>query len=515
VSFVTYPGANVGLLLKTVQAVSLASAPPPPPPPPPPGSVTPALVVGYMDASGNRQWTTVVDTVTTITGTAPFLVEFYGGDSVSAQTDSDTPAKAFHNLGFLMNYGEDLGGNWSLSGLPRDTDRGAPVFGHTYTTPGEHQASLLCRDSAGNQNLIRVNVVVTAPGAGVTMTPGVLPTFADNTVYNAPAGGTWPNITNQLDGRRNIIIRKTGSGADPVFGTVTLDGRNEPNATITRTGGIRFLNCDVATVTCGNVGFDYCAFVGGRVRQINLPPMLNGANEIFAQSRTALQASNVRMIRGLMLQDTGVLGESNAAGYNLIGEGRGFHFKNVASIKTSTAQHNIRGVFTYSSFRHGFLRNTVAGSVSFFKFQGWGATAASNTPDPWRDDDTVVDYPAGRVLGLPSSRLVIVDNIIGQAGDPNPSANAGAGPQNNLPTSPEGCELVSFEYNRFAATTQWFTIDLSGRNLGARENRLNLGAGAVVDVAAGTNHSEFPAGRIPPGWQSPYMTTGARPVPVP
>jgi len=506
---------EIGLLLKTVQAVNLGAAPPPPPPPPPPGSVTPAMTVGYMDSSGNRQWTTVVDNVTTISGTAPFFVEFYGGDSVSGQSDSNTPEEAFWNLGFLMNYGESLGGNWSLSGRPRDTDRGIPVFGHTYTTAGTHQARLTCRDSAGNQAFIRVNVVVSAPGAGVDMTSGVLPTFADNTVYNAPAGGTWPAISGQLNGRRNIIIRKTGSGADPVFGTVTLDGRNEPNTTITRTGGIRFLNCDVAQITCGNVGFDYCAFVGGRVRQINLPPMLFSANEIFAQSRTALQASNVRMIRGLMLQDTGTLDESPAAGYNMIGEGRGFHFKNVASIKTSTAQHNIRGVFAYSSFRHCLMRNTVAGSVSYWKFQGWGATNGSNTPDEWQADDTVVNYAAGRVLGLPSTRVAIVDCQMSQAGDPNPSANAGFGPQNNLPESPEGCELSGFEYCNWAQTSNWFTIDLSGRNLGRRDCRLNLGAGGDVSVASGTNHTVFPAGRIPPGWGGPYYDSGTRPVPVP
>ena len=288
---------EIGLLLKTVQAVNLGAAPPPPPPPPPPGSVTPVLYAGYMDASGNRQWTTVVDNVTTISGTAPFFVEFYGGDSVSAQTNSDTPDEAFHNLGFLINYGENLGGNWSLSGLPRDTDRGIPMFAHTYTTAGTHQARLTCRDSAGNQAFIRLNVVVSAPGAGVEMTPGVIPAFADNTVYNAPAGGVWGDITSQLTGRRNVIVRKTGSGADPVFGTVTLDDRNNSNTTITRSGGIRFLNCDVAQVFWGNVGFDYCAFVGGRVRSLNPAPMENAADQLIVNNRTELQFSNVELPR--------------------------------------------------------------------------------------------------------------------------------------------------------------------------------------------------------------------------
>jgi hypothetical protein len=473
-------------------------------------SVTPALTVGYVDSAGTRQWLNVNDNVTTISGTAPFFVDFYGGNSVSTQANSDTVDEAFFNLGFLMNYGENLGGNWSLSGRPRDTDRGIPVFAHTYTTAGTHQARMTCRDSAGNQAFIRVNVVVSAPGAGVDMTSGVLPTFADNTVYNAPAGGTWPNITNQLDGRRNIIIRKTGSGADPVFGNVSLDSRNVPNTTITRSGGIRFLNCDVARVEWGGVGFDYCAFVGGRVRSFNPAPMEFLADELVANGLTELQFNNTRNFRGLMLQDTGVLGESTAPGYNFIGTGRGFHMKNVDSQKTSTGQNNIRGVFAYSSLRHCRFNNQVSSS-GYLKFQGIASTLGSNLPDPWPDDDQVASFSEDRKLGLPCTRVAIVDNVFGQAGGVTPSANAGFGPQNNDVAPAEGCELSGMEHNRYFQTTQWFTIDMGGRGLSGRDNLLNLGAGANITVTQGTAQPN----RIPPGWNGPYYVTNDRPVVIP
>lgn len=468
------------------------------------------MQVGYMDTSGNRQWLNVADAVTTITGVAPFPVEFYGGNSVSAQANSDTPDEAFFNLGFLINYGENLGTTWSLSGLSRDIDRGIPVFAHTYTTVGTHQARLTCRDSAGNQAFIRVNIVVTAPGAGVDMTSGVLPTFTDNTVYNAPAGGTWPNIDSQLNGRRNIIIRKTGAGADPIFGTVNLDNRNLPNSTITRSGGIRFLNCDVAQVGWGAVGFDYCAFVGGRVRSMNPAPMEFYADDLVANGRTELQFNNTRHFRGLMLQDTGVLGESPAPGYNFIGSGRGFHMKNVDSQKTSSGQNNIRGVFAYSSFRHCRFNNQVASS-GYLKFQGIASTLGSNLPDPWPDNDTVASFAEDRKLGLPCTRVAVVDNVFGQAGGVTPSANAGFSPQNNDVAPAEGCELSGMEHNRYFQTAFWFTIDLSGRALSGRDNLLNMGAGANITVAAGVNHPN----RTPPGWNGPYYLSNDRPVVIP
>lgn len=474
------------------------------------GGMVPSMQVGYMDSSGNRQWTNVIDAVTTISGTAPFPVEFYGGESISAQTDSDTPDEAFFNLGFLINYGENLGGTWSLSGLSKDTDRAIPMFAHVYTTAGTFSARMTCRDSAGNQAFVRVNVVVSAPGAGVDMTSGVLPTFADNTIYNAPAGGTWPNITNQLNGRRNVIIRKTGAGADPIFGEVSLDNRNVPTGTITRSGGIRFLNCDVAQVSWGSVGFDYCAFVGGRVRTLNPAPMEFYADELINISATSEQFANTRNFRGLFLQDTGVLGESPAPGYNFIGQGRGLHLINVDSQKTSTGQNNFRGVFAYSSFRHCRFNNQVSSS-GYLKLQGIESTLGSNLPDVWPDDDQVASFSEDRKLGLPCTRVAVVDNIIGQSGGTTPAANAGFGPQNNDIAPAEGCELSGLEHNRYFQTTEWYSIDLGGRGLSARDNLLNLGAGANVSATQGTAQPN----RIPPGWNGPYYTTNNRPVVVP
>lgn len=484
--------------------------------PAPPAAVTPALSVGYLDASGARQWTSIADGVTTISGIAPFAVTFYGGDSVSTATDADSALKAFNALGYLFNFGEALGGNWAGTGRPVDTERGGPVAGHVYTTAGTFQARLTCRDSAGNQAFVRVNVVVSAPGAGVDMTSGVIPAFASNTVYNAPAGGTWGNIAGQLDGLQNVIIRKTGAGADPVFGTVTLDSRNEPNSAITRTRGVRFVGCDVARIEYGNVGFDYCAFVGGRVRALAMPDMGYAGDQIFAGGRTALQASNVRMARGLFLHNTGVLNDSGA-GYVIIGGLRELHLRGITLEKTSAAQHNTRGLFAYSSFRNCVFNNTVTGSVSYLKLQGWDCTVGvslptlKGTPDPWPADDTVVNYAAGRRLGLPLSCVCVADCVMGLAGSDQPDANLGFGPENNNTEPAQGCERASLDHCTTVWADQWYTADLTGRYLAVRDYRLSNGAGALMNVAAGVNHPN----RTPDGWAGPYYAAGSRPVVVP
>lgn len=481
--------------------------------PPPATGVVPNLVVGYVDSDGARHTTTVVDNVTTITGKAPFSVEFLGHGSVSEQADSDTADEAFWNLGFLFNYGENLGTTWSLSGLSRDTDRGIPVTAHTYTTVGTHQARMTCRDSAGNQSFIRVNVVVTDPGAGVNMTSGVIPTWVSGTTYNAPAGGTW-GATN-FGGLHDIIIRKTGAGADPVFGTVTLQGDAVTSGGAqTRAAGIRFVGCDVANVTFGSAGFDYCSFIDGRVRMLTLPYMTYYADQ--AAINGVDQAANTRMARGLFLQNTGELNDSGA-GYVFIGDCRSMHLKNVYSRKTTTAQHNIRGTFKNSSFRHCLLNNSVSGSVSYWKFQGWPCTLNLNLPtyrgdvDPWPDNDTVATGSGGRRLGLACSHVAVVDCAMGLVGSDQPDANAGFGPENNDVDAAEGSEMAGFEYCNWYWPTNWYTIDLSGRGLGRRDCKLDAGAGADVSVAAGTNHPN----RTPIGWEGPYYITGTRPVVIP
>lgn len=503
------------------------------PAPAPSSGITPAMTVGYMDTSNVRHWDSVTDGVTTITGVAPFLVEFFGGDTRSEETDADDDVGAWWNIGYHIDYGEALGGTWSRSGRPKDTDRGGPMFAHTYTTAGTFECRMTCRDSAGNQAFIRVNVVVTMPEVDVVMTSGVIPTWTDNTVYGAPAGGTWGDFN--TNGRSNIIIMKTGEGADPVFGIWTVDGRNETNAVINRTNGVRFWNCDVARMTCGNVSFDYCGVVGGRLRTIALPGMQYSRDQLIENNRTAQQAANVRMLRGMFLHDCGEVNPVAGTDYVQIGEGRGCHWKNVWARRTDVVgvqtEHNLRGVYAYSSFRHVLFTCETTAFRSFNKFNGWdcilgvdltdsggGIPVANGVPDEWQADDTLVemvpDAPTAgtaRRRGLPSSRIALSDNVYGSAADGEPEANVGAGPENNDALQPgQGAELVSHEYSIWYRTTITYNASYTGRGVGMRECYFNMGAGSAVGISAGTDHPR----RTPDGWEGPYFTSGSRPVVV-
>lgn len=477
--------------------------------PPPAGAVTPALTASYVDTSGNPQNTAVVDNVTTVTGAAPFFVSFNAYGFVSTVADADTADKAFCTLEYLFEFGEARGTTWATTGRSTDTERGGPVCGYGYEVPGTYQCRVWGRDSAGNQGYIRLNVVVTDPGAGTNMTSGVIPAFADFTVYNAPAGGTWGDITSQLNGKKGVIIRKSGSGADPYFSSVSLDNRNEPNSAITRTAGVRFLNCDIGNLTYGNVGFDHCAAINGRVRVLTLQNMYYAADQVIAQGMTSQQAQNVRVARGLLLQNTGELGDSGG-GYVLIGEIRGLHLRGISTRKTSAGQHNIRGVVKESSIRNCLIDNAVvtgeSRGVSYLKFQGWECTAGPNVPDAWPSTDMVVSGAGGRRLGLPLSMLCVSDCIFGLATSVKPVANIGIGPENDLSSDPDqGCELARIDHCVTPWTDQWYTVDLSGRYLACRDYRLNNGAGALLDVGENTAHPN----RTPPGWNGPTYVGAA------
>ncbi len=490
---------------------------------PPSGAVTPVLEASYA-IGATRYRTSVIDNVTTISGTAPFSVTFDAYGSVSTASDCDTALKGFVNLRFSYNFGEARGTTWGTTGLSTDTERGGAVAGYTFETPGTHQVILNIEDSAGNSQPIRVNFVISAPGSGVAMTSGVIPTFADNTVYDAPAGGTWGDITSQLRGKVNVIIRKSGGGADPVFGTVTLDDRNEPTGTVTRTIGVRFLNCDVAKVTCGNLGFDYCSFVNGRVRAIELPTWYSAADQAVANkaTRTVEQGYNVRTPRGLFLQNTGDLGEPSGSDYVLFVDGlQELHLRGVTLTKDTVGQHNLRGVLRKSSIRNCIHRNIVAGTTSFNKLQGWDCTVGVSlpgqhgTPDAWPEDDTVVAFATGgdnkptRILGLPSSRVCWSDTIMGPSGSNQPTTNFGAGPENNNVEPAQGCELITVDYCYSDIATPWFQPSATGRFI-RFDYRYGGANGTQFTVSEGTDQPN----RVPDGWNGPYYS-GRRPVPTP
>lgn len=501
-----------------------SSPPPPPPPPPPSGAVTPALTLSYLDGDGVRHRTPVIDGVTTITGPAPFSVTFDAGGSLSTASDANTADLAFVNLKYLFNFGENRGTTWATTGRPTDTERGGPVAGYTFETVGTHQPAVQVTNSLGQQSTITCTVVVTALGAGTDMTPDVLPAFVNGGVYNAPAGGTWPNIGSHLNGLHNVTIRKVGSGADPYFPEVNLESRNEPDGTVTRTRGIRFLGCDVGKVTCGNLGFDYCSFTNGWVRCVELPTWYSAAEQAYSNrdTRTPDQGRNVRTPRGLFLQSTGVLGQPAGSDYVMFVDGlQELHLRGVTLRKTTGGQHILRGVLYRSSIRNCIEEATGETPTSINKLQGWDCTLGlslpsnTGTPDEWPEDDTVVAFnpvaPGGdgkpnRMLGLPSWMVCWSDCILGPAGTSQPTTNFGVGPENNIPDQPaQGAGRIAVDHCYSGFTTPWYEPSATGKAI-RFDYRYGGPDGTQFTVAEGT-HQPL---RVPAGWDGPYFT-GVRP----
>lgn len=127
------------------------------------------------------------------------------------------------------------------------------------------------------------------------------------------------------------------------------------------------------------------------------------------------------------------------------------------------------------------------------------------------NNNITVDFTAGgRRLGLPGSKVAVVDCVFGIAGSDQPVANVGFSPENNVAESAQGCELAGFEYCNWYWASNWYDVDLTGRYLGRRNCLLDSGNGIEINVSTNVNHPN----RTPDGWAGPTYTTGTRPVPV-
>lgn len=101
--------------------------------------------------------------------------------------------------------------------------------------------------------------------------------------------------------------------------------------------------------------------------------------------------------------------------------------------------------------------------------------------------------------------VCVSDCVFGLPGSVQPVTNIAAAPENNLPEEDQGCELFRLDHCITPWTTQWYTVDLSGRYLACRDYRLNNGAGALVDVGENTAHPN----RTPLGWGGPTYVGAA------
>jgi hypothetical protein len=268
-----------------------------------------------------------------------------------------------------------------------------------------------------------------------------------------------------------------------------------------------------------------------------------GFGQAVINARGSVVADNIRHPFGSGCVSCTVNGDT----YVYILSGRGMVFQGcILDVNAGTKEHVYRPYNSLSMLRNNLLIGSLAaGLKSWIKGSALGSSYTAVNPT-WNTSDAAGDYALATALfgtygatysGDPTRNAGFPDNVnfaygyqsknnifewnqLGNAAYPVVDSVAGAGPQNNdtwnqlAPYSTNGCfELCSFssiENNKTYATVPFINteIQISGYHMGARNNLTNMAAGAALNVAtnAGPN-------KTPPGYNGPYYTTGARPVP--
>ena len=492
------------------------------PPPPPSGDVLPAMKVDYVDGSGVLQSVDVVNGVTSISGTAPFMMHLDASGSrfptaYAAQgTFADEESFAFWMGGYRLNYGDSVGGTWTFGGGSRDEDLGPPVFGRVFETTGTHTVRLKCRDALGNESTLSFTVVVSAPASPtiIETAAGAWPTWVSGTHYALRAGGNYTSF-GALDfrERHNVIISKTGAGADPIVGTFRPDGRGVIDAaenTWSLGRGIRTWNIDVANFAEGGVQFIHCGVVGGRCRAYS-----EGIKDyIYSNDTTnANTRASVRRGRGVFLWNCGEVGRGDST-YVMIGGARHRHLVGADFVMSGDVGASVACMRLYdheSTIRHSRISNTYQDGLmqTWISMIGYGDIASypGYSPQPWTDQ---IGQSASLAKILSTPRKFIANRIVfGQVGMPWPNAPGSiGGPVNESWVSElfglEDCTIALAEPTGYGVNS---SVTMTGRWHASRNVKYNNGAGGSLSISSSNGPDA--------SYNGPRLieSTNSRPVP--
>lgn len=264
-------------------------------------SVIPSLVVEYVDGEGTLQTVQVAqDGSTEIAGAAPLLVFF---DATGTRSDTeDTPEAAWWDIGYRLDYGENLGGVWDHGGGSRDEDLGEPVFGRVFTRPGTHVVRLRVRDGVGNESELQLAVATSEPPEPVVIEPDLAtwPALTSGSHYQLRAGGDYRGLGElRCGGLHNVLFSKLGEGEDPRIGRFSPEDRGLSSTVLTPARHIRAMDIDIEELHISLIGAQYSGAVRGRVRTFTGDPI--GYYYDNAASSEA-ERENIRYPHGLFLQ---------------------------------------------------------------------------------------------------------------------------------------------------------------------------------------------------------------------
>lgn len=490
------------------------------------GDVTASWVVEYVNTSGVVTRTDITSGSTSITGIAPFCVQYDGTASRSVRTDADTEDEAALNLGGYVHHDEATLSAWTWAGahstLDPDEEYGPFVFNWCYEEIKSHTVTLRLKDMGDSQATTTLTVVTTDPlsqtTTNITATTGAWPTLSNSNTYTLARGSDYTarGVLNTA-GLHNVTIVATGSGADPIIAGF----KPEPGELLdtappyTRAKNVRLWNIDTAYMTAGPRGWDYSGAVGGRVRSVRA----DSTNFWYGAADTANERANVRAARGYALWRTGknrTTDNGCDSEYNIISDGiRGLMAKGVDFEKDNPAtycssggsyEHIIRGLYTYATIKNSHLW-TSDGTVTYLKTN----PASADTRTAWQTDDTLGDT-SGTAYGLDVKYFVIQNNQMGDASDSS-EGGISLAPQND--DDPPGDEGV---WNSYAEDNHWYQsssvtigLDMGGKNVGVRGNKYSNGAGGGITYGSDSRY----LAKIPSGYDGPYMREGTNTRPLP
>jgi hypothetical protein len=538
-------------LLHARRAGSSPTPSPPPPPPPPEGDLVVAVRIEYVDASGIRQSFDPLETgAPTITGVAPLLMTIdatgtranaafaaYAGSapaflasSYPASTDQTAKAReaySFLACGYRINYGGGAGsGNWSYpdgSGQSKNEDSGQPLWPVAFTEVGNHTVRLRVRDPLNNEVTVQFNVNVTAAptATNIPVSAGAWPTFTSGSRYTLDAGGDYRSFGNLDTGNlHNVIIEKTGEGADPRIAAWRVDPRSKFGETTlfpTRARHVRLVNIDMDSWQEGQRGFDYCGVIGGRVRQYS-----SGSQVFFFSEGTNEERSACRLARGCFFVGCELNNIGSANGFTLFGTWKHLHLigVNTNAIDTgSTTWLVLRTYGTKHSYRHSKIRisHTETGSCGTpLSILG----EAGPVETIWPDTDLVGALGSSTRYGLVNEHSAIFRSQMYDATSSRANGVFSTG------GNPSGSNLVR-PWLVGSEDCVWYPsgdigllingYQLGGRGVFLRNARRNMGAGSYVGHTTENPNSVGNPGNTDTEWHGPYFVEEAntRPVPTP
>ena len=154
---------------------------------------------------------------TRLSGPAPLAVQF----DATASTAQGV-SLPYHQLTYDFNFGDDRGLAYSVTGLPKNTQNGAPLAAHVFDNPGTYVVSVRARNPSNGQFAdATVTITVTDP-ATVYSGANTICVSTSSTFTDCPAGATQRNTLPPSYANKRVLLRR-----GETFAAVSLAGTDD------------------------------------------------------------------------------------------------------------------------------------------------------------------------------------------------------------------------------------------------------------------------------------------------